>query len=327
VTGGVAACSRIRYHVKAITSRRGMRNSLAYVLNNWRHHREDRFDNTRDFAIRPVLDGIELHRLEPRVRGRLARDVSAVTRVGAENVAVARGLEDVWPQSTPTRFLARRMTSRALVHGGRHAVHSRKPTFQHQRRSVGVVDAKPSTGGLDDLDPPRHRPTTHRRGVVRHGATHGLLRRAIADAGVRRHGYPSAMRKLMFAAALACSAITGGCSKTETSEASPKADEKLPELTVDEVDKGIASKELQAADCNHDQLRKKAGVLARRDPDLERRRLSGEPAAGEQGGQARLSTAQTLVDTPAMLAPGAPRAGLHERVRDAGGDQGVGEGG
>ena len=31
-----------RYHATAIRSRRGARNALAYVLNNWRRHREDR---------------------------------------------------------------------------------------------------------------------------------------------------------------------------------------------------------------------------------------------------------------------------------------------
>jgi hypothetical protein len=30
-----------RYHAKAITSPRQMRNTLAYVLNNWRRHNED----------------------------------------------------------------------------------------------------------------------------------------------------------------------------------------------------------------------------------------------------------------------------------------------
>ena len=46
-----------RYHAKAISSRRGMRNSLVYVLNNWRHHREDRFSNTADFAVDPFSTG------------------------------------------------------------------------------------------------------------------------------------------------------------------------------------------------------------------------------------------------------------------------------
>jgi hypothetical protein len=68
------------------------------------------------------------------------------------------------------------------------------------------------------------------------------------------------MRKFLLAAALACSAITGGCSKTETSEASPK-EEKIAELTVDQVEKGLADKSLTAADCNHEELRKKLGVV------------------------------------------------------------------
>jgi putative transposase len=46
-----------RYHATAISSRRGVWNRLAYVLNNWRHHREDRFDNTRDFDTDPFSTG------------------------------------------------------------------------------------------------------------------------------------------------------------------------------------------------------------------------------------------------------------------------------
>jgi REP element-mobilizing transposase RayT len=46
-----------RYHATAISSRRGVWNRLVYVLNNWRHHREDRFDNVRDFAADPFSTG------------------------------------------------------------------------------------------------------------------------------------------------------------------------------------------------------------------------------------------------------------------------------
>lgn len=77
------------------------------------------------------------------------------------------------------------------------------------------------------------------------------------------------MRKTFLATTLALAAFGSGCSKTDTSEASPKADKdkagpteaKIPELTPDEVEKGIASRELTAADCNHDALRKKLGVV------------------------------------------------------------------
>jgi len=75
------------------------------------------------------------------------------------------------------------------------------------------------------------------------------------------------MRKILFATTIALTAIGSGCSKTDSSEASPTADkagngeEKVPELTPDEVEKGVASKELTAVDCNHDELRKKLGVV------------------------------------------------------------------
>jgi REP element-mobilizing transposase RayT len=46
-----------RYHATAIASRRGVWNRLVYVMNNWRHHREDRFDNTRGFAADPFSTG------------------------------------------------------------------------------------------------------------------------------------------------------------------------------------------------------------------------------------------------------------------------------
>jgi hypothetical protein len=52
------ACGRrgkvfTRYHATAITNPRQARNTLAYVLNNWRHHRED----SRGAAIDPYSTG------------------------------------------------------------------------------------------------------------------------------------------------------------------------------------------------------------------------------------------------------------------------------
>src|SRR5206468_711540 len=42
-----------RYDAQRITNRRQARNTLAYVLNNWRRHREDRVRELRRFAIDP----------------------------------------------------------------------------------------------------------------------------------------------------------------------------------------------------------------------------------------------------------------------------------
>jgi REP element-mobilizing transposase RayT len=42
-----------RYHAEIITSRRRARHCLAYVLNNWRRHREDQLELSRDLEIDP----------------------------------------------------------------------------------------------------------------------------------------------------------------------------------------------------------------------------------------------------------------------------------
>jgi hypothetical protein len=44
-----------RYHATVLTSPRQVRNCLSYVLNNWRHHREDR---VRGWAIDPFSSGV-----------------------------------------------------------------------------------------------------------------------------------------------------------------------------------------------------------------------------------------------------------------------------
>jgi hypothetical protein len=68
------------------------------------------------------------------------------------------------------------------------------------------------------------------------------------------------MRKLMLAAALSFATLAG-CSTSEGDNGTAKKKDEIPSMTVDEVDKGIAAKQLQAVDCNHDDLRKKLGVV------------------------------------------------------------------
>src|SRR5215467_4339477 len=46
-----------RYHVEVITSRRGARHALAYVLNNWRRHGEHRAAVARTWKIDPFSSG------------------------------------------------------------------------------------------------------------------------------------------------------------------------------------------------------------------------------------------------------------------------------
>jgi len=69
----------------------------------------------------------------------------------------------------------------------------------------------------------------------------------------------------MLVAAALCVAAFAGCSKTDQAQAAPKAEkseaEKLPTMTVDEVDRAITAKEAVAVDCNGEGLRKRAGVV------------------------------------------------------------------
>ena len=47
-----------RYHAKIIRSPRQARNALAYVLNNWRKHREDRNDSARKWILDPYSTAV-----------------------------------------------------------------------------------------------------------------------------------------------------------------------------------------------------------------------------------------------------------------------------
>lgn len=69
------------------------------------------------------------------------------------------------------------------------------------------------------------------------------------------------MRTMLFVTIVGLAAI--GCSKSESkkSEGSSMIEEKLPEVTVDEVDTALAKSEWQAVDANGDATRKKMGVL------------------------------------------------------------------
>jgi hypothetical protein len=46
-----------RYHEEIITSPKQARHTLAYVLNNWRKHKEDRTDFTRTWRVDPYSSG------------------------------------------------------------------------------------------------------------------------------------------------------------------------------------------------------------------------------------------------------------------------------
>jgi hypothetical protein len=68
------------------------------------------------------------------------------------------------------------------------------------------------------------------------------------------------MRKLLLSAVLGVATITAaGCKKSDNTEATSTHD--LPEMTPEEVEKGLAANTLTALDCNGDNTRKKYGVL------------------------------------------------------------------
>jgi REP element-mobilizing transposase RayT len=54
--GGVFAD---RYHSRALTSPRAVRHALAYVLNNWRRHQEDRAHKARNWKLDPFSTAID----------------------------------------------------------------------------------------------------------------------------------------------------------------------------------------------------------------------------------------------------------------------------
>ena len=48
-----------RYHSRALTSPRAVRNAIAYVLNNWRHHEEDRASFAERWKVDPFSNGAD----------------------------------------------------------------------------------------------------------------------------------------------------------------------------------------------------------------------------------------------------------------------------
>src|SRR5262249_55937663 len=46
-----------RYHARPLTSPRAVRNTLAYVLGNWRHHGEDQVGDARTWKVDPFSSG------------------------------------------------------------------------------------------------------------------------------------------------------------------------------------------------------------------------------------------------------------------------------
>jgi hypothetical protein len=68
------------------------------------------------------------------------------------------------------------------------------------------------------------------------------------------------MRKMLLSVALACSVMTG-CSKSDGGPAAAAKDVKIPDITVDQLDKDLAAGQAKAVDCNSDNTRKREGVV------------------------------------------------------------------
>ena len=68
------------------------------------------------------------------------------------------------------------------------------------------------------------------------------------------------MRTLLFAAVLALGSLTLGCSKSEK-KGGDEIDHSIPEISIDDVQAGMAAKTLTVFDCNSDKTRKRVGVL------------------------------------------------------------------
>jgi len=71
------------------------------------------------------------------------------------------------------------------------------------------------------------------------------------------------MRNFLLAVALSITAVAG-CAKPDKAVSPPapdKAEDKLPSMTIDEVDRALAANEAKAVDCNGEATRKKMGVV------------------------------------------------------------------
>src|ERR1043166_2542656 len=88
-----------RYHVEVIKSPRQARNTLSYVLNNWRKHREDQAGLPATWLVDPFSSGISF----PDWKEMEGRDLMGPTREGYDPLIVRR----------PTSWLLREGWKRA----------------------------------------------------------------------------------------------------------------------------------------------------------------------------------------------------------------------
>jgi putative transposase len=95
-----------RFHARPLTTPRAVRNAIAYLLCNWRHHGEDRADSAQGWKVDLFLERRAVSRLEG-ARGlalllAAAADVPAVDRISATHLALAE-LEPLSPADLGAR--------------------------------------------------------------------------------------------------------------------------------------------------------------------------------------------------------------------------------
>ena len=70
------------------------------------------------------------------------------------------------------------------------------------------------------------------------------------------------MRTLLFASILGLGAMASlGCSKKADKHGSAEVDLSIPEISIDDVQAGIAAKTMTVIDCNSDRTRTRVGVI------------------------------------------------------------------
>ena len=112
-----------RYHAVILTNPSQVRNTLCYVLNNWRHHGEHGKPLRRPWKIDPYSTALGIRRMErARRQGHALSHSDRLRRsslVVAQDLAVARRLAQTWADQHRRNAWPR---TRVTFHLGRHRV-------------------------------------------------------------------------------------------------------------------------------------------------------------------------------------------------------------
>ena len=88
-----------RYHPKIITSRRGTRNALAYVLNNWRRHREHVAMDVQDWKLDKFSSAVHFDGWAEASRWSVPEDYEPLPVCRAESWLLRQGWKTYGPIS------------------------------------------------------------------------------------------------------------------------------------------------------------------------------------------------------------------------------------